>query len=74
MLRRIIHKALGALGSVSPTLEFDEAIRLDPQYAIAYNNRGLAYQSLGKTKEAELDYQKAKELVTCPHRLYHSLC
>jgi len=42
-----IHKALGALGFVSPTLEFDEAIRLNPQGADAYYNRGQAYDYLG---------------------------
>ena len=42
--------------------DFDEAIRLDPQFAIAYYNRGVSYQRLGKTKEAERDYAKAREL------------
>ena len=37
-------------------------IRLNPQNAKAYNNRGLTYQSLGKVEEAERDFQKAKEL------------
>ena len=41
---------------------YDEAIRLDPEYAKAYNNRGLTYQSLGQVEEAERDFQKAKEL------------
>jgi len=41
---------------------YNEAIRLDPQNAKAYNNRGLTYQSLGKVEEAERDFQKAKEL------------
>jgi len=31
----------------------------DPDY---YNNRGNSYKSLGKTKEAELDFAKAKSL------------
>ena len=47
-------------------INLDEAIRLDPQEAIAYNNRGVAYERLGKTREAELDYQKAKELGHAP--------
>ena len=42
--------------------DYDEAIRLNPQYVYAYNNRGLTYQSLGKVEEAERDFQKAKEL------------
>ena len=36
--------------------DYDEAIRLDPEYAKAYNNRGLTYQSLGKVEEAERDF------------------
>ena len=40
----------------------DEAICLNPQDAMAYYGRGMAYESLGKTKEADLDCQKAKEL------------
>jgi tetratricopeptide (TPR) repeat protein len=62
MLRRIIHKAIGALGFVSPKLDSDEAIRLNPQEAKAYYGGGMVYEGLGMTKEAELDYQKAKEL------------
>ena len=42
--------------------DFDEAIRLDPQYSDVYYNRGLAYEALGKTIEAERDFAKAKEL------------
>jgi len=42
--------------------DYTEAIRLDPEYAKAYNNRGLTYQSLGQVEEAERDFAKAKEL------------
>ena len=42
--------------------QYDEAIRLDPQDALAYYNRGVAYDNLGKTIEAERDFAKAKEL------------
>ena len=41
---------------------YGEAIMLDPTFTKAYIKRGLAYEALGKTKEAELDFQKAKEL------------
>ena len=44
----------------------DEAIRIDPTYAVAYNNRGVAYQSLGERELAERDFQKAKELGYVP--------
>ena len=40
----------------------DEAIRLGPQDALAYYSRGLVYEELGKSTEAELDIAKAKEL------------
>ncbi len=58
--------------------DYDEAIRLIPQmeafwkflrtgfleasYALAYYLRGLVYEELGKSTEAELDIAKAKEL------------
>ena len=32
--------------------EYDEAIRLDPQYSAAYNNRGAAYLDLGWHRRA----------------------
>ena len=35
---------------------------LDPQYAKAYNNRGIAYQKLGQTKRANQDYDEAIRL------------
>ncbi len=42
--------------------EFDLAIRFDLGYPDAYQHRGLVYQKLGKTKEYERDFQKAREL------------
>ncbi len=41
--------------------EFQEAIRLKPNYADAYHNLGNAYRSLGKVDEALNLYQKALE-------------
>jgi tetratricopeptide (TPR) repeat protein len=32
--------------------EYKEAIRLNPDYAVAHNNLGLAYDTLGRTDEA----------------------
>jgi tetratricopeptide (TPR) repeat protein len=43
--------------------DYDEAIRLNPQVAMLYYNRGGSYEALGKTKEAERDFQKAKNSV-----------
>ena len=42
--------------------DYDEAIRLNPQDADAYYNRGIAYGDLGKREESERDLRKAKEL------------
>jgi tetratricopeptide (TPR) repeat protein len=40
----------------------DEAIRLDPRYAVAYSNRGVAYYSLGQYENAIKDYDEAIRL------------
>ena len=54
--------AYGKLGKRQRAIQdYDEAIRLNPQFASAYNNRSVAYQSLGKRKLAERDFQKVKE-------------
>ena len=42
--------------------DFDEAIRLDPQDAKAYNNRGVAYEYLGQQELADRDFARAKSL------------
>ena len=41
---------------------FDEAIRLNPEYFLAYYWRGLAHRALGNSIEAERDFATAKEL------------
>ena len=41
---------------------YDEAIHLNPQYANAYYNRGIAYMGLDQQELANLDFAKAKEL------------
>ena len=46
--------------------DLDEATRLNPQYAVGYYLRGLIYEELGKSKEAERDFKKAKELGFTP--------
>ena len=42
--------------------DWDEAIRLDPQDADAYNNRGIAYHDLGEYQRAIEDYDEAIRL------------
>ena len=42
--------------------DYDEAILLNPQNALAFHLRGLMLEGLGMSKEAEVDLAKAKEL------------
>src|SRR5215469_8549694 len=42
--------------------DYNEAIRLDPKYAIGFNNRGLAYQRKGQIDRAIEDYDEAIRL------------
>jgi tetratricopeptide (TPR) repeat protein len=42
--------------------EYTEAIRLKPDYADAYYNRGNAYVGQGKLDKAIADFAKAEEL------------
>ena len=39
--------------------DYNEAIHLDPQLALAYNNRGNAYKDLGQYQKAIQDYNEA---------------
>jgi len=39
--------------------DYDEAIKLNPNYAFPYNNRGLAYEKKGEVDRAIADYDKA---------------
>ena len=42
--------------------DYNEAIRLDPKYAAAYNNRGNAYRDKGDTDRAIADFNEAIRL------------
>ena len=44
------------------TQEYNETIHLDPQLALAYNNRGNAYMDLGRYQKAVEDYNEAIRL------------
>jgi tetratricopeptide (TPR) repeat protein len=39
--------------------DYDKAIALDPSFALAYSNRGLAYAKKGDVDRAIADYDKA---------------
>ena len=42
-----------------PIQDYTEAIRLDPQYAIAYRGRGVVYSDLGQHQRSIQDYDEA---------------
>jgi tetratricopeptide (TPR) repeat protein len=44
--------------------DFTKAIRLDPNYAIAYQNRGIVYFQTGRHAEAVADFAAARRLVS----------
>ncbi len=41
---------------------YDASIRLDPNDAAVWNNKGMALKALGRTTEANAAFAKAKEL------------
>ena len=41
---------------------YDDAIRLDPQYSRAYNNKGIAYKKLAQPDRAIQDFDEAIRL------------
>ena len=51
---------------------YDEAIRLKPDYASAYNNRGNAKSDLGRREEAIADYDEAIRLKPDLFRAYNN--
>lgn len=54
---------------------FEKAIRIDKDFAEAYNNLGFAYEKLGKNKEAADAYKKALSnlLYRTPEKAYYNL-
>ena len=42
--------------------DLDEAIRLDPNLALAYSNRGVVYRNLGHFQRASQDLYEAIRL------------
>ncbi len=41
---------------------WQQALSIDPDNALAYNNLGVGYEALGKVEEAAAAYQRATEL------------
>ena len=52
--------------------DYDEAIRLDPNYANAYHNRGYDKAQLGQHSAAILDYDAAIRLDSNDATAYHN--
>lgn len=42
--------------------DFNQALQLSPNFAMAYNNRGVAYMLADNIKKANADFSKATEL------------
>ena len=40
----------------------NKALRLDPSFPLAFNNRGYVYELMGETKKAAADYLKSCSL------------
>ncbi len=47
------------------------AIRLDPDYARAYLNRGMAYERIGNLQQAVEDFSKAIDLEPEEGKIYY---
>jgi len=50
---------------------FARAIRLDPDYARAYLNRGMAYERIGNLQQAVADFNKAIDLEPEAGKIYY---
>ena len=50
---------------------FASSIQMDPTYARAYLNRGMAYERINNTQQAIADYSKAIELVPKDAKAYY---
>ena len=44
------------------TFRWEQATRIDPTYAAAWNNLGIGYEQLGRFADARKAYEKALEL------------
>ena len=41
---------------------FEQAIQLDPNFVVAYHNKAFVLERIGKSKEAQLAREKARQL------------
>ena len=69
LVHRIMTDALAVLG----VLAYTRALDLAPDDPIAYNNRGIAYRSLGNPARAIEDYRQALALDRVYRDAYNNL-
>jgi tetratricopeptide (TPR) repeat protein len=68
----IVAEVLGAMSDRQRQRDFDEAIKLDPQLAEVYYNRGVAFYHGGLYKRAIQDYNEALRLGPQLHEAYYN--
>ena len=63
MLLNVLGAAVQAQGRIEEAIAaFDRMLRLNPDFAEGYYNRGVAFSELGQTQEAVQDYSRTVEL------------
>ena len=55
-----VWRAKGEL--VRAVADYDRALKLDPNYAVAYLNRGVTLLLLGREEEAKRDFERTLQL------------
>ena len=61
---RLLHARRGYGARDTAVGDYDEAIRLDPRYASAFNNRGSVWLSTGKYDHAVDDYDEEMRCIS----------
>jgi tetratricopeptide (TPR) repeat protein len=58
-------KNLGKLGKYEDAIKcFDEAIKIDPNYALAWYSKGTVLENLRRYKEAKICYNKVNRTMS----------
>lgn len=67
-LRALAYSVRGEYGLAIP--DYDDAIKLDPDFAIAYNNRAWSYFKSGRPADGLADVERALELTPTSHHAF----